>query len=135
MFGTNEWSKLFADIHKVCPEVPRRSIGATSFRKYYAQALSEAGVSDDAIKAIGYWFTDIFKVYAGASRMPRLRAQKAATAKTFDLMQLLKDLQQAAAKPQSTATTAAVAKINSVIDEGESGVFFPQDWKVWKDSR
>lgn len=134
MFGDKEWTALFDDLHGVTA-VARPMCVSTTFRKCYATAMAEAGIPDEDIRAIGYWFTDVFKVYAGASRMPRLRAQKQTGGGSLvkKLQMLEKQLKKlamgegaaaaGAGKPSESSQEAARRLLNLMMDAGEKGLY------------
>ena len=136
VFDKNDFTALFDDLARTAKgcvqSIPRSAIGSQSFRKFYASAMHEAGVPDASIQAVGYWWTDSFKIYAGASRMPRLRAQKPDQMLTVDLGAILLALKEAVKamtapcasdRERRERADAACLALNAMVDARDMGQF------------
>jgi hypothetical protein len=113
------WASDFADI----TTMSRKKVGTTTLRKTYATEMSRAGVSSSNIQAIGYWVSDAYKLYRGAAREERLRAQKPSSLShqlvkqmqegTDQLRAILQEVREVAKQQPATALVAAATRTTS----------------------
>lgn len=105
-WGSHDWSVFLDDVARRTG-LPREKIGTTSFRRGYATAMREAGISPEYIRMIGYWWSDASKEYQGAARSERLNVQKASRAGLRGQLPALRAVAQARAF--SPALSASVS--------------------------
>lgn len=73
-----DWT-LFLDRWSSRTGMPRQFCGTTGFRRGYAVCLREAGLSEERIQFLGYWFSNVSKKYSGSARMERIRLHSSRT--------------------------------------------------------
>lgn len=81
-WGDKEWSE-FLDDFAATTGVKRETLGAQSFRSAYAQALKEAGLGEEELQALGYWWSGASHEYSGEAVAIRLDMQKPAARRKF----------------------------------------------------